>query len=612
MIISSLSRHITLSVSHSFPISLASNLLTLVKVPCAVAVRAARAVTDEIPSARHTSLGSLARIPDGNCERDTHRLSKKYKLALPIKRSMVRVAGEKIQFLKMSSWANFLMEKNLWHHLAGLKAPDHDRCEAIWSLFWQRFKAICPGHDIFKRPGHDLSRTCALLVHGDEGRSARKAPILVVSAHSILGYGLSTAQGKKENDKYTGMKLNYKEPTWTTRFLLGVLPRRMYADDDGEETDAFQDFLGGITLDLESLYENGVMDPMGRKFYFCAISVMGDWPWIQKAGCLGRSFFNAAKRSSSRTIPKGICHMCLADQPGYPWEDWVSQTPAWVSTINTVSPFVREPALLALAKDDGDKPSLFSYDLFHTWHLGCGRTFVASAIVVLATSKHFEGSMASRVEAVSGLFESWCSRNKVRPYMKKITQAKLSWLTNADYPQGTWSKGSTTTFLMRWFVDECRSRRAAIAGDSDQLLQITFEAAQAAHSFLRRLYHEEVWIPSNTASVIADKGLLFLRKHGEAIRMAFGSSRNLFLQMPNLHRFHHIAFQLKWQSQSTDFVFNALALSSQSDEDFIGRPSRISRRVHARTVVERTLQRSLEAAYAKWVDAKLIILDKEA
>lgn len=55
-----------------------------------------------------------------------------------------------------------------------------------------------------------------------------------------------------------------------------------------------------------------------------------------------------------------------------------------------------------------------------------------------------------------------------------------------------------------------------------------------------------------------------------------------------------------------------LSLCLQSDEDFIGRPSRISRRVHARTVVERTLQRSLEAAYAKWVDAKLIILDKEA
>ena len=170
MIVISSSRHITFSVFHSFPTSFASNLLTLVQVPCAVAVRAARAVTDEIPSAKHTSLGSLARIPEGNCERDTHRLAKKYKLTLPIKRSTMRVAGENIQFLKMSSWAHFLMEKNLWHHLAGLKAPDHDRCEAIWSLFWQRFKAICPGHDIFNRPDHDLSRTCALLVHGDEGR----------------------------------------------------------------------------------------------------------------------------------------------------------------------------------------------------------------------------------------------------------------------------------------------------------------------------------------------------------------------------------------------------------------------------------------------------------
>ena len=591
-------------------ITISALYFSIFQVPCAVAIRSARAVAEEVPAASHTSLGSLAALSERNSERDTHRLVKKYNIALPIKMSDVTVADETISFLKMSSWAEFIMEKNLWHHLAGLKEPDHDRCGSIWSSFWEKYRKICPGHRVFEKPSEDLARTCALLLHGDEGRSAKKSPILVVASHSILGHGLRTARCAKEDAKYDGMKLNYMRSTWTTRFLLGVLPRRMYADDDGESVDAFQDFLKGITLDLNSLFEDGVTDRCGRRFFFAVISVMGDWPWIQKAGCLSRSFFNAAKKASSKAPPKGVCHLCCADMVGYPWEDWTSKTPAWVATINTLSPFARRPSLLGLPLDDSNPSSLFTYDLFHTWHLGCGKTFMASAIVVFATSRHFAGSMVDRISAVSGLFERWCKTNKVQPYLKKITQAKLSWLSNSDFPQGAWSKGSTTTYLMKWFVEECEARVDSIAGDDDRLLLVTFEAARASNLFLKELYRQEVWIHSSVAARIASLGLLFLKKHGEAVRMAFQKGRNLFMQMPNLHRWHHISLQLKWDSEKTNYVLSPLAVSSQTDEDFIGRPSRISRRVHARTVVLRTLQRSLVKAWAQYVRDGLLILDR--
>ena len=151
-----------------------------------------------------------------------------------------------------------------------------------------------------------------------------------------------------------------------------------------------------------------------------------------------------------------------------------------------------------------------------------------------------------------------------------------------------------------------------LAEDShfDRLLLVTFEAARASNLFLKELYRQEVWIHSSVAARIASLGLLFLKKHGEAVRMAFQNGRNLFMQMPNLHRWHHISLQLKWDSEKTNYVLSPLAVSSQTDEDFIGRPSRISRRVHASTVVLRTLQRSLVKAWAQYVRDGLLILDR--
>ena len=304
--------------------------------------------------------------------------------------------------------------------------------------------------------------------------------------------------------------------------------------------------------------------------------------------------------------------MCLADQPGYPWERLgFSNTSLGVNNQHS-QPFCSgaSPPSFGQRWWGQTKPVLiwpFPQVAFGMWAHICGISYCGSR----------NKQTLWRVHGLKGWSCEWavwimvqskqCPAVLEKNNPSKTFLAYQCWLPSGNLEQ------RLNHYLFGEMVRGWMSKpTCCYCRDSDQLLQITFEAAQAAHSFLRCLYHEEVWIPSNTARVIADKGLLFLRKHGEAIRMAFRSSRNLFLQMPNLHRFHHIGFQLKWQSQSADFAFNPLALSSQCDEDFIGRPSRISRRVHARTVVERTLQRSLEAAYAKWVDAKLIILAQEA
>ena len=163
------------------------------KVPCAVAIRTAKSVIAEVPQAAESSIGALGRCDERNPERAVHKLTQKFKLSLPIPLTNIPVGDKRIPILRMSDWAQFILNMNLWHTLCGLEKRNDMQAARIWQCFWERYKVIHPSHPVYEQ-GIPLERTCALLLHGDEGLSLKKSPILCVSTHSILGYGLSTAQ----------------------------------------------------------------------------------------------------------------------------------------------------------------------------------------------------------------------------------------------------------------------------------------------------------------------------------------------------------------------------------------------------------------------------------
>ena len=566
-----------------------------------MAIRTAKSVVEEVPEAASSSIQAMGRCDERNPERAVQNMTKKFNLSIPIPLTEIPIGDTTFPILRMSDWAKFLMSMNLWHTLCGLQDPDEQRCSAIWTCFWERYKAIHPSHPVFQL-GIDLSHTCALLLHGDEGRSLRKSPILCVSTHSIMGFGISTSKTSQKKS-WLAMNLNYEQPTWATRFLLSVLPHRVYADDDGDNTDAFQDLMKALADDLRLLSDEGVLGPNNQRYFFVVLNVMGDWPWLVKCGCLGRSFFNAAKRSASQSAAKGICHQCLADQDGFPWEDWQSDRPRWMDTINISSPFQRQPGILRLLHDESQVCFFFAYDLFHGWHIGAGKSFLGSAVVTLAMSDLFEGSQANRLDMISASFQTWCKNNRQCPTLKRFTFANLGMVGNS-FPGGTWSKGATTTCIMKWFVAECRNRSNEI---HDELLETAYRAGCLMDDFIRGVFSYELWIPSPDALRLAEKGFGFLREFGKAARLAYDASKLLFIQVPNYHRLNHLFLLLREQAQKGPFALNPLAVSTQADEDFIGRPSRLSRRVDPRTTVTRTLQRSLMAAHATYVKSKRLV-----
>lgn len=415
-----------------------------------------------------------------------------------------------------------------------------------------------------------------------------------------------------------------------------------------------------IAEDIKHLTLNGVLDAEGRRFHIAILNVMGDWPFIAKCGLLLRHFHHVAKcfirkwsnfsfwflnitfpdqfpsssshaiwfilsspvvclprhaeptakakpkaKGKARAERKGICHLCQADRPNFLWEDFSSENPAWVSSINSLPlPFLRRPPILDLHHNLEHEASFFAIDIFHSWHLGAGKVFMASNIV-LATD-HFEGSnIPDRFAALNENFQAFCKAKRKKPYLRQISKTTCNWMSTMDYPSGAWSKGHTTLILHQWFLDFCQKHPDALEGD--QLLQKAFEAAFHMNAFLEGVYREDVWIESEKACRLADHGRQFLKKNDEAAREAHELGRPLYLFMPNLHRLDHVFRAMIFHGKRAPYILNPLIWGTQADEDFIGKPSRLSRRVGVRCVILRTLQRSLMASYAKYCEYGLII-----
>ena len=425
---------------------------------------------------------------------------------------------------------------------------------------------------------------------------------MILNVSSILGFGsnVKNRRASLETD-YAKQDLNFKGNTWATRWLLGVMPKGLYDPKKGD-SESYDRLSQALADDMNQIISEGAMSLKNEKHWLVVLYVVGDWPFHQKTFHLGRTFGSVAKQPSSKTASKGICHNCLADQSGYPFEDFESPNPRWRSSVGKVSPFLRDPVFLQLPHDRASPTSMIGLDVFHGFHLGEGKVFCSSCLVLL--SEIFPGtSVESRFESLHDAFFSWCARKKERPYIKKLSRETVKWIQSSDFPGGAWSKGSTTLCLLRFFIDICKEREQDIQGS---LLNTCYLAALEVNQFFCKLYKEGVWIPGQKAREIAAHGFLFLKLNGRVAFQSYQEGRALFPFMPNLHRLHEVFFLMVDHVTLAGFCISPLVWSTQLFEDFIGKPSRISRRVSCRLAVKRTLQRSLEAAHSHFKEAGYI------
>ena len=121
------------------------------------------------------------------------------------------------------------------------------------------------------------------------------------------------------------------------------------------------------------------------------------------------------------------------------------------------------------------------------------------------------------------------------------------------------------------------------------------EGVKHVNSAISSLYRNGVWIERGEARVIAMHGIEFLRNYSQLAWLAFRSGSPKFPMQPKFHYLNHTWVELLQQSQKHRWCLSPLIFSCKMQEDFIGKPSRLSRRCNPRSVSQRVLQRSFAA-----------------
>ena len=569
-------------------------------------IRTARAAEEELKESTPGSVQKWASCRLSNSERDVHRVVKVQGLALPVPLTNIIVRRKSFPFIRSTDWLSFLVtEVEQWHRLAGLENPDPEKCQKVWSSFWANYRKLEPTHQIFSKLNDDeLSRTAACYFHLDEGRGYKRTAIMIMSFHSALGFGFRKQAKKSERRFRDGRAIsfyvNYTGSTLTNRFLLAAIPKRLYEKTPLVLNDVF-DLVG---KDFRQLFEQGVLDSAGRCHRICILGVKADWPAQVRCGGLVRSYNHGPKRQQSKSANKGVCHLCEAGRPGIPFEQIGCKQPLWSYSMGASLPWKETPEILQHLPHIPEFPaSFFCIDPWHTLHMGIGKSFISSSMTE-ALNLFPGGGIDSKLERLTESYHNWCKSNGTAPYISRITKDTLTWKKKQDEPAGAWNKGNLTSLFCRWFEDFCKENLERL--EQGSLLHLAYEAAVALNSFTRMLYDSEVFIHGERALQIAENGETFLYLYRRLAERAFETKRQLYPLLPKVHSLDHIIHALALQGKIKGMAWNPLILGNQMEEDFIGRPSRISRRVSPLQTSLRTLQRYLISAQAAWVKAGML------
>ena len=426
-----------------------------------------------------------------------------------------------------------------------------------------------------------------LYVHGDGGRTYRRDELMVVQFQGAMGFG----SRKSHPTRKLKAGVNLQHHSFITRFLIGVMPKASYKD----APETFEAFLEKAMEDFASLYFQG-LQISGRVLRFLVLGLKGDLPFLAKAGNMTRTFLHIRKRPqgpNSKPLT-GCCWLCGAGTDSVPFEDF-GASPLWMSTsgVNNINPWDRLPCFFNhVPHVPNDKGQFFKLDLLHIYHLGIGRDFCGSS---LAVSLGLYGlSIPDSLGLMNADLRSFLKSSRKQVHFRTLTRDLLGYVSEAVYPTGHWSKAMDTPVLMHFLAWLLTSKFPEELRASKEL-RIIASACQAMSQFMHILLAGGLWLSQDEASSAAESGLYFLAAYGKLASLYFEQRACRYNLTPKLHCFHHVCMNLKVQSSKARFCLNPIGECTFQDEDFVGRVSRLSRRVSPRMQCQRTIERYLTA-----------------
>ena len=551
----------------------------LPEAPCTNAIRTAQSIVADVAALgdgvgdgqamdllSENGIGALARCRLHRSEHDLHKVIRDFDLELPI--PLYKVPGQDFEALHIRDWISLILRKDLWHTLSGLDKPDPERCRRIWRGFWRKYRQQNGGHPIFEMEAKGLIKlenSAACLFHGDEGRGKKEEAILVMSMFSIMGKGTRASQRCQE-ERYLSQRLNYGGHTFLSRRMLVGCPQPCEVYLALLEVRQSTWLLKGRQIHEVNGSGWSLLDVLAIGLFNTkqAFSKKTFYSRGQSSLQMGMEMISEVRQRYKE--PSGICHLCLADQPGFPYEEMGRVSPNWLRNMNLVSPFASPPELLQVPHNPSRSSEFVCIDAWHSWHLGLGKNFLGSALVL--ANAHFEGStIPLRFEAMSEHYLAWCKRRRQQPYLTKIAKETCHW--DASRPCGGWNKGSVTTVVCAWLIAVCEEFMESV--QRDELMLLAYQAAKHIHSAMEALYREDLWIRDSKAREIGQDGIESLFKYTVLAKKAFDSGKRLFALMPKGHILDHVFLTGLYLPSLTQFhILNPMAHGCQMSEDFSG------------------------------------------
>ena len=366
----------------------------------------------------------------------------------------------------------------------------------------------------------------------------------------------------------------------------------------------------------------------GLVLWFCSVFNQSPNHWMTLYGPQNPLFYEnknafaiVGLRNLSEQKGKGICPECLAGLDDCPYED-VSTAPGWQVTKGLEKPWKQQDPspFLAIPHRHGVPELLFRKDCFHIYKQTIGGHWVASSVVLLADlgywSRPGESQQADKLlefahEDFAYFIKHEFAGNQV-PHIKAFTKNVFHWLRIQTFPFGRF-KGADCMMMVRWLYrcvlkgcwDPGTGQRPQVsltthpldASDS-RLLELILEGCRASLLFWRVLHNEGTWHCRNAAALVVDGAQKFCECYSKLASLCHARQLRRYHLEPSLHYMHHFAIDYQERLQLGDkHLLSPNNDNCETDEDFVGRLSRLSRSVHALSIPQRTIQRYLIKAY---------------
>ena len=217
-------------------------------------------------------------------------------------------------------------------------------------------------------------------------------------------------------------------------------------------------------------------------------------------------------------------------------------------------------------------------------------------VIMLCFLKFFDdvgdtGNLPDRLSRAFKVYALWCLAEGKTTALKNFTRANLHYGTASKFPY-LGGKGSDTTLVLMWLEFYLQILLKDCPAQHESLLQAMQQQAQSTLHFLGVMHSHDLWLPLPCAKFMMLEGLKALRSYSYCAHVAMTLRFRLFCMRPKFHSWAHTVFDLKQGVEAGHrWHLNPCIWNCEQSEDFIGRISRISRRVSARTSIKRTLQR---------------------